>query len=528
MSTSNASSGTFDVWVNSKRLLLYSGLTTIAMFTPFLVWPSLRHQLMSSNFVAHRFCFLGRPGVIWTHVTADMLIALAYFSISITLVFLVYQGRREIPFHWTFLAFGLFIVACGGTHLVEVITFWRPVYVFSGALKVFTAAASIATAVFLPFNVPKVLMLVRQARDSVQVAVQLQTSEKRKEALMRELQERKKMFEQFFASAPDAILVTDAEGRITELNREAERLFGYSSEELIGQMVEILVPDYAKLKHSEKRAAYSADPKNRHIGQGLELYARKKNGTLAAVDIGLSPLEAGGELRIMASVRDTTEHKIAAEKLRESLREKEVLLREVHHRVKNNLAVICSLFYLESTYAKDEHAARVFRESESRVHSMALVHESLYGSHNLARIDFSQYAKTLATDILFSHGGQRKGNGENQLKADLDAVIMSIELAVPCGLILNELISNAIKHGLPQGGGEITLTLRRLPNDRCLLSVDDSGTGVPDGLDLDSHRSLGLRLVQSLTKQIRGTFVLQRIQPGTSARVEFPVDALAR
>jgi two-component sensor histidine kinase len=260
------------------------------------------------------------------------------------------------------------------------------------------------------------------------------------------------------------------------------------------------------------------------MGGGLELQAQKKDGSLVPVDITLSPLEAGSDLRVMAAVRDMTEHKIAAEKLKDSLREKEVLLREVHHRVKNNLAVICSLFYLESTYAKDERTAQVFRESESRVHSMALVHESLYGSKNLARIDFAQYAKTLATDILSSYGNKWDKNSPVQLKTDLEPVIMSIDLAIPCGLILNELISNAIKHGLPRSGGEIKLTLVRRDHS-CSLVVNDSGVGVPRELDVNSNHSLGLRLVRSLTKQIGGSFELLRTEPGTSAQLEFPVGA---
>jgi two-component sensor histidine kinase len=105
---------------------------------------------------------------------------------------------------------------------------------------------------------------------------------------------------------------------------------------------------------------------------------------------------------------------------------------------------------------------------------------------------------------------------------------MSIDLAVPCGIILNELISNAIKHGLQNAGGEIKLTLRRGPDDTCLLAVDDDGVGIPRGLDVNSNRSLGLRLVRSLAKQIRGSFELLRTEPGTSARVEFPVGAPAR
>jgi PAS domain S-box-containing protein len=382
---------------------------------------------MRADFLPHRYCYLGQPALVWTHVSADLLIAAAYLAISVTLTYLFYRARHDLPFHRMFLAFGLFIIARGGTHLVEVITVWNPIYVFLAALKIFTAIASVATAVILPFTVPRILALIQKAKASERVTAELRASEERKATLLRELQERKRMFEQFFASAPDAILVTDNQGRITDLNEQAQHLFGYELQELIGQPVEVLVPELARAGHEQKRALYMESPKNRSMGQGLELYARKKDGTMAPVDIKLSALQFGGELRVMAAVRDMTDHKSSQEKLKESLREKEVLLREVHHRVKNNLAVVCSLFYLESTYAKDEHTAQVFRQSESRVHSMALVHESLYGSQNLARIDFAQYAITLATDILSSYGNPRDGNSQVRLKTELEPVIMSID-----------------------------------------------------------------------------------------------------
>ena len=508
-----------------KKQLLLAGVVTIALLSaPFLVWRELSRRLFSMAFLPHAYCYLGRPRLIWTHVIADSGIALAYLSISFTLAYLVYKGRNDVPFHWMFLSFGLFIVACGGTHLVEVITVWNPIYVFLAALKVFTATASLMAAAVLPFMVSKVLRLIRKAKVAEQVAAQLQASEQRKEALLEEVQESKRMFERFFDSAPDAVLVTDEQGRITDLNRQAQVMFGYERQELVGQPIELLVPENQRAAHRTQREAYLGTPKMRPMGKGLDLYGRRKDGTRIPVDITLSPLHTGTKLRVMAAVRDITERKESETKIMASLREKDVLLREIHHRVKNNLAVICSLMYLESTYAKDEHTAQVFRESESRIHSMALVHETLYGSKNLGCIDFSEYARVLATDILSSYGNQSEESIKVQLKSEMEPVIMTIDVAVPCGLILNELISNAMKHGFAGGRpGEITITLRSGPEKSCFLSVNDTGRGIPSDLDLKSNKSLGLRLVRSLTKQIRGSFELIRTEPGTSARVQFPI-----
>jgi two-component sensor histidine kinase len=194
--------------------------------------------------------------------------------------------------------------------------------------------------------------------------------------------------------------------------------------------------------------------------------------------------------------------------------------------VKNNMAVICSLFYLQSTHTKDKETVQIFHDMENRVHSMALVHETLYGSENLARIDFAEYARALAKDILSSHGGP---SVPVRLKSELEPLIMSADLAVPCGLILNELISNAFKHGFPNGaGGEINLTLHSGPEGKCSLCVEDNGVGIPGDLDVNAGKSLGLRLVRSLTQQIRGSFELVKVGGGTSACLEFTVDRHAQ
>ena len=156
------------------------------------------------------------------------------------------------------------------------------------------------------------------------------------------------------------------------------------------------------------------------------------------------------------------------------------------------------------------------------MHSMALVHQSLYVSENLARINFADYAQALANDILSSHGSP---DIAVSLQSELEPVIMSADLAIPCGLILNELISNAFKHGFPDGtGGEIKVTLRKRPGGICILTVHDTGVGIPSELDVGKNKSLGLRLVRSLAHQIRGAFELTRVDPGTTANLEFRLD----
>jgi hypothetical protein len=150
MSTPVLVPGPFESWPFLKRQLQYGVVALVTLgAASALIWPSLTKRLFASNFLPHSFCYLGSQGLIWTHVLADFLIFLAYLAISATLVYLVYKGHREIPFRWMFLAFGLFIVACGATHLMEATTVWFPVYILSGGVKLF-ALASLTITIILP------------------------------------------------------------------------------------------------------------------------------------------------------------------------------------------------------------------------------------------------------------------------------------------------------------------------------------------------------------------------------------------
>src|SRR5258708_5117258 len=142
------------------------GVVAALAIGPFMVWPRLAERLLATDFLPHLYCYLSNPGLVWTHVVADSLIGIAYLAISVTVAYVVYKARRDIPLPWMLLAFAVFILACGATHFVEVITVWVPVYIFSAAAKVVTAVVSVATAAVLPFTVPEVLMLVRQAKTS--------------------------------------------------------------------------------------------------------------------------------------------------------------------------------------------------------------------------------------------------------------------------------------------------------------------------------------------------------------------------
>ena len=218
-----------------------------------------------------------------------------------------------------------------------------------------------------------------------------------------------------------------------------------------------------------------------------------------------------------SAIRDITDRKHAEQRILDSLREKEVLLKEIHHRVKNNLAVMSSLFYLESTYTSDRSTLKILQESQDRVRAMAMVHEALYRAESLSAVDFADYALTLCQQLVRTYCVQGKAV---RLTSDVEPVQLNIELAVPFGLILNEMMTNALKHAFPDGaGGEVQLVLRAGERGGCVLRLLDDGVGFGVGRTAESQGTLGLRLVRLLARQVHGEFELLPRAPGTEARL---------
>lgn len=245
-----------------------------------------------------------------------------------------------------------------------------------------------------------------------------------------------------------------------------------------------------------------------------------ENGIENWREIYLNPIiaEDGSVIEVSGISHDITEKKISEEQIRLSLQEKEILLKEVHHRVKNNLQVISSILNLQSSYVKDEGTLQILKESQNRIKSMAFIHESLYQTKDFSSINFTEYVINLSQNLIHSYS-----NFDNEVKLNLDIqnVFLNLDLAIPCGLIINEIVSNALKYAFSENseGGEISIAMKT-NGDYLELKIGDNGKGLPKNIDYRNTESLGLQLVVTLTDQLSGTIELDT-KKGTNYTIIF-------
>jgi PAS domain S-box-containing protein len=328
-----------------------------------------------------------------------------------------------------------------------------------------------------------------------------------------------------FEAAPVGMMTADADGKVTFANAQIERMFGYRREELLGSALTQLIPGLAhsRARRSSKTAALSFRSPDKAAGS--EPRALHKNGTEFPIDLSVTPLP-DAELTLV-SVLDITERERSMRQLNEraaelvdSLKDRDVLLREVHHRVKNNLQVISSLINMQVRKLEPGVSRDVLVECKTRFEAVALIHEKLGQSCDYAHICFSDYISSLADNVLHATDASAAGVS---LSIDADVVSLGMNKVIPCGLILNELLTNAMKHAFPEDrGGAIRVTLKHNGPDRIRLTVSDNGVGM-QVCGTEVTASVGLQLVSTLSEQLDGEMqILGR--DGTSVTVEFPAD----
>lgn len=318
-------------------------------------------------------------------------------------------------------------------------------------------------------------------------------------------------------SASDAIISVDGDGLISLFNPAAERIFGYPASTMIGARLERLLPVRLRSAHQGHLQGFAhSQVTRRQMGAG-RVQGMSADGRELELEASISQVVVRGHKVLTAILRDVTERIRTEAALAASLREKEALLREVHHRVKNNLQVITSLLRLEA--GRSDHAATksVLMDMKSRIHAMALLHESLYRAGIFAAVDLSGYLKQLATQAFRTLATP---DHRIRLHLELDSVQVEMDQATPCGLLINELISNCFKHGFPEGhNGEVRVALHALPGSaRIRLSVSDTGVGFPSDFAVRRDQSLGLQLVSDLARQLDGVL---EVGPGTQFAVTF-------
>ncbi|MEN8263012.1 MAG: histidine kinase dimerization/phosphoacceptor domain -containing protein [Nitrospirota bacterium] len=326
-------------------------------------------------------------------------------------------------------------------------------------------------------------------------------------------------------NAFDAIITLDAGSKIMTWNPQAEFIFGWPYMQVIGKTVTDIIVSPANFESiSNSIKTFLDSGEGTVFNKQIQIKASHRDGHEFPAELAISPARSEGKYFFVVIIRDISERKFSENKIRNSLREKEVLLKEIHHRVKNNMQVISSLLNLQSRNIEDSKYAELFNESKNRINSMALVHHKLYQSNDLANIDFGDYIQSLSDNLFMFYGISPH---LVTLKVDVKDIILSIDTAIPCGLIINELVSNSLKYAFPEERkGELLISLKQNKADNVNdtmyeLIVSDNGIGIPEDFDISKADTLGLQLVVNLTEhQLQGKLEVNRAN-GTDFHIQF-------
>lgn len=318
-------------------------------------------------------------------------------------------------------------------------------------------------------------------------------------------------------SMADSLIVTDQFAHIEKVNRATERLLGFEANELIGKPLKEIFHN-----GDGRKAVRMTEDESENEVLNFETHYETKSGQLIPVSFSRSVLhDASGHIKgLVCLASDITERKEAEEQITRSLKEKEVLLTEIHHRVKNNLAVISSLLQMQIYNTENEVASSILRDSQLRIQSIALIHEKLYQSEELAFIDFDKYVGQLLTAITDTFSDQKH---EVEIETNLQPASLNVNQAIPCSLWFNEIIVNAYKHAfVGRGRGKIKVKMEE-QGEKLMLRISDDGVGMPSDFNIENASSLGMTLIHTLTKQLDGELEIDT-EGGTTFTLRFPVN----
>lgn len=314
----------------------------------------------------------------------------------------------------------------------------------------------------------------------------------------------------------DPIFVKDCQGRYLMINSACEKIMGKPKSEVIGKNVTDLYSEEAARKLLKADRETLARGKTRTFEETVVLEDIERT---YLVTQGVFCNLQGDKIGTFGIGKDITELKKLTNEIKASLIEKEVLLQEIHHRVKNNMQLVSSLLGLQFSLIKDKQLIEMLKDSQNRIKSLALIHERLYKSEDMANIDFNGYINSLAIDLLKSYS---KNPNKIKLTIDVEDVSFGIDTAIPCGLVINELVSNSLKYGFPGGkAGKIMISLQSMNQDGYELKVSDNGVSIPEDLDFRKTESLGFQLITSIVEdQLEGSIELNRTE-GTGFKINF-------
>jgi len=350
-------------------------------------------------------------------------------------------------------------------------------------------------------NIDKVMTSFIEITKQIRMENQLKRSEEK--------------YRSFFQTSRDAVFITSKQGHWLDMNDAAVKLFGYKNTQ---ELSKVKIPDLYEKPEDRKRHIDIIEKKGFTKDYAVNL--KKKNDQVINTLITSVVIKnnSGEVIGFQGTIKDITERKKAEEKIKKSLQEKEVMLREIHHRVKNNLQIVTSLLRIQARFIQDRKAKQAFKESQSRIYSMSLVHEKLYKSQDYANIDLGLYIQNFVTHLFHTY---EVDTSRIEMSTDTENVHVDINKAIPCGLILNELVSNALKHAFPCGQkGKLSIKLRKSNNRKISLSVKDNGKGLPKGINIRHPKSLGLQLIKDLTMQLHGDLKVRR-ENGTQFTIYF-------